>query len=319
MEESYDELRDVDWIQIPNSPFIMKSKFDEDGYSLMTSDLKTVYVEKLDEKAVQERFQILNPHAEMRSKVILKHVKKSLESILNGNPTDSKIDFAEDKISFHLKFTASGVLFIFDLLLHSMTNDKIRDYVIAPTLLSALILNEENLALKRKIEELEKKEYSMPFSNTFILHLSIERADNPLLTNTPDIYYKVYIKAMPKLEHSGHARTQNFIAFSVRIDAHCPVDISNHLHLIFTDKEKAEILTLVCNLDGSGYHVKTLDLFILHIIWLTTPSNFFLLLVKFSKIAHVFKTMRIVFITIRPSKLIFSHPREYDRIPFSGP
>ncbi|GFX80831.1 uncharacterized protein TNCV_3215791 [Trichonephila clavipes] len=165
MEESYDELRDVDWIQIPNSPFIMKSKFDEDSYSLMTSDLKTVYVEKLDEKAVQERFQILNPHAEMRSKVILKHVNESLESILNGNPTDSNIDFAEDIISFHLKFTASGVLFIFDLLLHSMTNDKIRDYVIAPTLLSALILNEENLALKRKIEELEKKEYSMPFSN----------------------------------------------------------------------------------------------------------------------------------------------------------
>ncbi|GFQ98913.1 uncharacterized protein TNCT_675351 [Trichonephila clavata] len=165
MEESYDELRDVDWIQIPNFPFIMKSRFDEDGYSLMISDLKTVYVEKLNEKAVQERFQILNPYAEMRSKVILKHVKESFESILTGNPTDNNIDFAEDKISFHLKFTASGVIFIFDLQLHSLTNDKIRDYVIAPTLLLAVILNEENLALKRKIEELEKKEYSMPVSN----------------------------------------------------------------------------------------------------------------------------------------------------------
>lgn len=165
MEESFDELRDVDWIQIPNFPFIMKSKFDENGYSLMISDLKTVYVEKLDEKAVQERFQVLNPYAEMRSKVILKHVKQSLESILAGNPSESKMDFAEDKISFLLRFNASGVFFIFDLQLHSLADDKIRDYVIAPTLLSALILNEENLALKRKIEELERNELNLTISN----------------------------------------------------------------------------------------------------------------------------------------------------------
>ncbi|GFU54356.1 uncharacterized protein NPIL_470912 [Nephila pilipes] len=147
----------MDWTPIPKFPFIMKSKFDEDGYILMVSDLKKIYVEKLDERAVKERFQILNPYAEMRSKIILKYVEQSLESILADN-SDCEIDFAEDTISFHLRFSASETFFVFDLQLKSMTNDKFRVYVLAPTLFRALSLSEENQALKRKIELLEKKE-----------------------------------------------------------------------------------------------------------------------------------------------------------------
>ncbi|CAL1263460.1 unnamed protein product [Larinioides sclopetarius] len=161
-EEAYDELWNSDWVGIPDFPYVMKYRFDENGYILMVSDLAAVYAEKLNEKAIQERFQNLNPYAEMLPKVILKHVKHSIKKILAGEQaheqTDFKIIHHSNKVAIQHQFNTSGVRFMFNFELQKLSDNQFKEHILRPTLLRALIIGEEKAALQRKVEELEGRQ-----------------------------------------------------------------------------------------------------------------------------------------------------------------
>ncbi|KAF8790025.1 Non-homologous end-joining factor 1 like protein [Argiope bruennichi] len=167
--EAYDEMWDLDWTEIPEFPYIMKYQFDEEGYVLMISDLVAIYGEKLNEKAIQERFQILNPYAEMLPKVILKHVKQSIKNILAGEQEHEKnklkIALDSNKLIIQHEFDISGVRFVFNFEPQILSENQFKAHILRPTLLRALILYEEKADLQRKVEELEGKQSSS--SNKF--------------------------------------------------------------------------------------------------------------------------------------------------------
>ncbi|GBM12117.1 hypothetical protein AVEN_39458-1 [Araneus ventricosus] len=167
--EAYDELWNLDWVAIPVFPYVMKYRFDEDGYILMVSDLAAVYAEKLDEKAIQERFQVLNPYAEMLPKVILKHVKQSVKKILAGDQaheqTELKITLDSNKVIIQHQFNTSGVRFMFNFEPQKLSDNQFKSHILRPILLRALILDEEKAALQRKVEELEGRQSLSSSSN----------------------------------------------------------------------------------------------------------------------------------------------------------
>lgn len=56
--DDYDELWGTEWSEIPNVAYIVKVKFNEDSYSILVTNLKEIYGEKLTATEAKERFSV---------------------------------------------------------------------------------------------------------------------------------------------------------------------------------------------------------------------------------------------------------------------
>lgn len=142
-------LLDVDWISIPNAPYIMKYVFHDTGYNVIISNLTSLYSEKLTENDIMKRFCVLNPFAQMKLQVILENLKKSLEKCFSEK-SDLSMTLNVDKIIISLEFPVSHVLCKYDIKMDVMEADKVTHYILGPTVLNAVLC-------QRKISELQKK------------------------------------------------------------------------------------------------------------------------------------------------------------------
>lgn len=54
-----DDLQELDWVSVPNSPYIMKYKFNDTGYNILVSNLSSLFSEKLSNTDIQDRFCVI--------------------------------------------------------------------------------------------------------------------------------------------------------------------------------------------------------------------------------------------------------------------
>ncbi|XP_035229525.1 uncharacterized protein LOC118201517, partial [Stegodyphus dumicola] len=155
MSDELDDLSTVDWVEVPDTSFIVKCKFSDVGYSVLMSDLTHLYGERIRESEVQERFCKLNPYAEMKTSVIIKNVKETLEEGLRVKTSTLTLHQLPEKLVLRLEFKAAQVSFIYDLELGLLSADQLRDNILVPTILNALLNHQKHLELKKKYEALE--------------------------------------------------------------------------------------------------------------------------------------------------------------------
>ncbi|XP_064618075.1 non-homologous end-joining factor 1-like [Liolophura sinensis] len=76
------DLRACPWqqMEIDGNTYLIKSRFTEDSYEVMLTDLTVVWLEQLAEGAVKKRIKKLNPSVEAQVTKILDHIQSNLET-----------------------------------------------------------------------------------------------------------------------------------------------------------------------------------------------------------------------------------------------
>lgn len=56
--DDYDELWDAEWFEMPDVPYMVKFKFEEDNYIILATNLREIYGEKVTSFEANARFRV---------------------------------------------------------------------------------------------------------------------------------------------------------------------------------------------------------------------------------------------------------------------
>ncbi|KAG8188302.1 hypothetical protein JTE90_016536 [Oedothorax gibbosus] len=198
-EGDYDELLDCFWVQFPNTPYMAKYILNDDGYIILISNLKDIYGERLTAAEIKERFLNLNPYAEMKPSIIIKHLTDTLKAFELEKMTDSnrvEHTFNLQDIILELQFVVSQVPFKFEIKAHRLPSVELRTHVVAPSVYLSIktansikdeVIPDKKIISGKKVNELELTKAFMKMQNCATRMLIESRAIEDRIQNKKQV------------------------------------------------------------------------------------------------------------------------------------
>ncbi|KAJ8307009.1 hypothetical protein KUTeg_015093 [Tegillarca granosa] len=133
------DLRSCPWqpITIDGESYLIKTKFTQDSYEILVTDLTNFWYEELDEKNLKKRVQKLNPSIEASVSRILDQIRNCLESPDNAETNLSigfkaETDTEEDKMMLKLNSQLAGMPFTWHFIGKPAEKEMTSQHLIIP-------------------------------------------------------------------------------------------------------------------------------------------------------------------------------------------